>query len=170
MADWLKKRLGDWHLKRWWIDWLHSFLAALWAFVAICTHAGQTGNESKTSSKQQKTHAIGCAACQLAINKKGTSKSKLHAHCMQRQARRRLVAACKEQRDIPVWPVKPAGFDPKTTGFDQRCLIRKRNQTLAALNDLAACTHQLSTTNNGMHHAFAVAAADFELLVRINFL
>ena len=101
MADWLKKRLGDWHLKRWWIDWLHSFLAALWAFVAICTHAGQTGNESKTSSKQQKTHAIGCAACQLAINKKGTSKSKLHAHCMQRQARRRLVAACKEQRGIP---------------------------------------------------------------------
>ena len=120
--------------------------------MAICTHAGQTGNESKTSSKQQKTHAIGCAACQLAINKKGTSKSKLHAHCMQRQARRRLVAACKEQRDIPVWPVKPAGFDPKTAGFDERCLIRKRNQTLAALNDLAACTHQLSTTSNGMHH------------------
>ena len=106
--------------------------------------------KAKHQASSKKRMQLGVLHASLQLIKRAQAK----ANCM--------LTACKDKQgtDLLLLLAKSsgaylsslwAGFDPKTAGFDQRCLIRNRTRRWRPWMTWP-CTHQLSTTSNGMHH------------------
>ena len=101
LTEWLKEWLGDTLNDDECTDCTHSLLFQLSRRSARMLVKPATKAKHQASSKNGMQLSMMHARLQLESEHK--QKRKLHAHCMQRQARHRLVAAaCKEQRGIPV--------------------------------------------------------------------